>query len=462
VDKFIQNSGHPPGQQWECIRRWCLVACQTGTNGKSRVFLDTVPATIDDDEFDRWVGTKLDITLGPRPSGATPITTAAAGGAQAIDFLAMLKMLATTIGANMIQFSQALTPVLTGGVTAGNNTALATGKGFNQDQIAKLRDACDMQNTQQIPTIWAVVQGSKGKSFDTYCAHLAKSVELWCRTHHIDRDKSIFLDSKFFEDLVALRFNPGGPVAQYQLAVRGMSMLTCRSITAVKAEYRGDYEEVAAHTTNTQRIDDLLKGNCGKTVAPAGMYVELKLNIGSYCGLMWSLFGDLCDYYKELLKLYPILDREECFTIWEAYTKEVCAQIMWAVVDDGQSFFGQNPVAPNFAPGAQFHFSSSFLEGITDAARNALVIQRATFPNGWLSPAAPEPTYGAIRTPAPPSSPSPTCWPAPAPAPSPLAPAQSTREDTRHPKLQALMNPYLLRYNNVLNLSDILTSSESE
>jgi hypothetical protein len=31
----------------------------------------------------------------------------------------------------------------------------------------------------------------------------------------VKRDKSIFLDSKFFEDLVALRFNLGGAVAQY-------------------------------------------------------------------------------------------------------------------------------------------------------------------------------------------------------------------------------------------------------
>jgi hypothetical protein len=36
------------------------------------------------------------------------------------------------------------------------------------------------------------------------------------------------------------------------------------------------------------------------------MYMELKLNIISYCGLLWSLFGDHCDYYKELLKLYCI------------------------------------------------------------------------------------------------------------------------------------------------------------
>jgi hypothetical protein len=414
VDEFIQNSSHPPEQQWECVRCWCLVACQTGTNGKSGVFLDTVPVTIDDNEFDQWVWTKLDVTLGPRPSGATPIMMAAAGCAQAMNYLAMSKMLATTIGANMMQFSQPLTPVLTGGVTAGNDTTLAPGKSFNQDQIAKLQDACGMRNAQQIPTIWAVIQGSKGKSFDTYHNHLAKSVKLWCRTHHIDRDKSIFLNSKFFKDLVALRFNPGGPVVQYQSAARGMSMVACRSLTAVEAKYRRDYEEVAAHTTNMQWSDDLLKGNRGKTMAPAGMYMELKLNIGSYCSLLWSLSSDHCDYYKELLKLYCILDREECFTIQEAYTKEVCTRITWAIVDDGQYFFGQHPVASDFALGAQFHFSSSFLKGITDAVRNALVIQWTTFPREWLSPAAPEHTYGTIHTPAPPSGLPPTHWPAPA------------------------------------------------
>jgi hypothetical protein len=46
----------------------------------------------------------------------------------------------------------------------GNDTALATEKGFNQDQITKLRDACGICNTQQIPPIWVVIQASKGKS----------------------------------------------------------------------------------------------------------------------------------------------------------------------------------------------------------------------------------------------------------------------------------------------------------
>jgi hypothetical protein len=79
-----------------------------------------------------------------------------------------------------------------------------------------------------------------------------------------------------------------------------MSMLACRSLTAVEAEYHQDYKEVAAYTTNMRRINDLLKGNRRKTVAPGGMYLELKLNISTYCSLLWFLFGDHCNYCKEL------------------------------------------------------------------------------------------------------------------------------------------------------------------
>jgi len=297
-----------------------------------------------------------------------------------MDFLTLSKMLSTTIGTNMMQFSQAVTP--TGGAAGAidGETALATGKGFNQDQIAKLKDACGVRNAQQIPAIWSVIQSTKGKSFDTYRAHIAKSLKLWCQSHHIDRDKSIFLEEKFFENLVALRFNPRGPVAQFHSVARGVSMLACGSLTAMAAEFCREYEEVAESTRHTRSLDDLLKRNRGKTVEPAATYTDLKLNIGTYCGLLWTIFGDHCDYYKELLKIYRILDREECFAIRNAYTREICARIMWTIVDGRRSFFGRNPVASDFAPGTMFNFSTCLLEGITDSVCNAIPIQRAMFP----------------------------------------------------------------------------------
>jgi hypothetical protein len=170
-------------------------------------------------------------------------------------------------------------------------------------------------------------------------------------------------------------------------------MLACCLLTASKAEYCRDYKEAAASTTKTCSLDDLLKQNHGKMVATAANNMDLRLNIGTYCRLLWTIFGDHCDYHKELLKLYLILDHKECFTIWHTYTKEVCACITWAILDDGRSFFGHNPMASDFAAGSIFTFLESYLEGVMDTVRNANHIQRATFPCEWLSLSTLYPPY---------------------------------------------------------------------
>jgi hypothetical protein len=133
-------------------------------------------------------GKRLDVSVGPRPLVSAVALTGMAGNQQGMDYLALFTMLARTIGSNMMQFSQSIAPQVGVVEATGGKTALATGKGFNQDQIAALKDACGVRNAQQIPPIWSVIQASKGKSFNTYCAHLAKSINLWCRLHHIDRN----------------------------------------------------------------------------------------------------------------------------------------------------------------------------------------------------------------------------------------------------------------------------------
>ncbi len=91
-------------------------------------------------------------------------------------------------------------------------------------------------------------------STDSYQAHLAKSTESWCRANHIEWDKSIYLPSKFFEELVALRFNPGGPVAQYSLVAKGISMLACRAVTVVEAKYQRGYKEAMDQAKGTRSL----------------------------------------------------------------------------------------------------------------------------------------------------------------------------------------------------------------
>jgi hypothetical protein len=61
------------------------------------------------------------------------------------------------------------------------------------------------------------------------------------------------------------------------------------------ADFCQEYEEVAESTRHTRSINDLLKRNRSKTVEPAATYMDLKLNIGTYCGLLWTIFGNYCD-----------------------------------------------------------------------------------------------------------------------------------------------------------------------
>jgi hypothetical protein len=241
VDSIIASADTSDGAQWDLVRNWCMVAGQAGNNNKSHVFLDIDSVTINNEE---WVRKKLDSNLGPRPTTASATQVGTTNNSQTTDYIHLSQILATTVGSSMLKFTQA---VLLSAST-GTATPLETGKGFDKDQIAKLKDACRVSDTRAIPNIWFVIQSSKGKSYDSYRAHLAKSTNAWCRANHIERDKSIYLPTKFFEYLVALRFNPGGPVAQYSSVAKGMSMLACRSVTAVEAKYQQGYEEAMDQT----------------------------------------------------------------------------------------------------------------------------------------------------------------------------------------------------------------------
>jgi hypothetical protein len=109
--------------------------------------------------------------------------------------------------------------------------------------------------------------------------------------------------------------------------------------------------------------------------------MDLKLNIGTYCGLLWALFGDHCDYYCELLKIYHILDWEEC-SPYVPSTQKRCARKLHgqSLMMDGPSLDATQlrrilPLAPPSSFGTTFQFSTSYLESIMDSVQNAIPIQ---------------------------------------------------------------------------------------
>ncbi len=230
INEVVNNAGDGhDATLWDTIRHWCFCAAQAGANSKSLMAIEVDLVVIDDKEFNKWVGDKLDQALGhrsattgnqapPTPQAPTPVT----------DYLQLSHLLTTTVGQGMMHFIQAVAPqAQAGSGLSGQAGALEAGKGFDQDQLAKLKDACGVQQAKDIPHIWYVIQSTKGKAHDTYHGHLKKSIKMWCRKRSIEQDKSIFLKQSFFDDLVKLRFNPGGPIAQHDSVNRGISMLVC-------------------------------------------------------------------------------------------------------------------------------------------------------------------------------------------------------------------------------------------
>jgi hypothetical protein len=96
INEFLSTDSSADTLDWALLLRWCLMASQTGTQpNKSKLNLDTTPVTINDEEFDWWMGNRLDVSLGPRPmvaaAASQPANTATNTAAE---YLALSKMLA--------------------------------------------------------------------------------------------------------------------------------------------------------------------------------------------------------------------------------------------------------------------------------------------------------------------------------------------------------------------------------
>jgi hypothetical protein len=103
------------------------VAGQAGGNNKSLLAINVNSVVIGNDEFNAWVGHKLDIVLGPRQASTT---AAVVPGPNTLpDYVQMSWLLASPVGQGMMQFTQAVTPQAVVGAPLPEQTiTLDTGK----------------------------------------------------------------------------------------------------------------------------------------------------------------------------------------------------------------------------------------------------------------------------------------------------------------------------------------------
>jgi hypothetical protein len=101
--------------------------------------------------------------------------------------------------------------------------------------------------------------------------------------------------------------------------------------------------------------------------------------------LLWVLFGDRCDYYRNIYKIHAIMDLADVQQLCTKFTPEIVQRITWAIIDDGKSFFNTVLTQQDFDGRGVIVFPQSFLAGVLENVHFCNPIQRGNFPAEWLA-----------------------------------------------------------------------------
>ena len=128
-------------------------------------------------------------------------------------------------------------------------------------------------------------------------------------------------------------------------------ILSCHGRTTGEIKRLKECEEALTATEKTRNIDEFLRLQKDQRRAPADNFLELKNNIATFMGLVWVLFGSQSDYYKGLRNVYATMDLRDVMAIKSHFTAEHCRRIMWAIIDDGRSYFDNVKTTLDFQHG---------------------------------------------------------------------------------------------------------------
>jgi hypothetical protein len=103
-----------------------------------------------------------------------------------------------------------------------------------------------------------------------------------------------------------------------------ISILTCRQKSAHKVKTIKDYEEAWHTTAHTAQFNEVWRRQKMPPSPPPDNYFELQLSINTFCTLIWTLFGNECDYYKGMLEVCETLDQQEVHIFRDSFTADVC------------------------------------------------------------------------------------------------------------------------------------------
>jgi hypothetical protein len=249
---------------------------------------------------------------------------------------------------------------------------------YSDDDIAAIMGFSHVHRGDQLQPIWTTLNNAK-KNLDIFRRQLLARMMDWSYQRRIPIDTGVFLDVDLVKAIVELKFNPGEGVAHLNSAAKGLSILACRGRTSGEIKRQKEREEALSATEKTRQLDEFLR------LQKEDTFLELKNNIAMFMGLIWVLFGSDCDYYKGLRNVYATMDLRDVMAIKSHVTAEQCRRITWVIIDDGRSYFDNVKTTLDFSLGSGVVFPQSYLVDIIKNVRYGIPVERANFPNEWLS-----------------------------------------------------------------------------
>jgi hypothetical protein len=127
---------------------------------------------------------------------------------------------------------------------------------------------------------------------------------------------------------------------------------------------------------------------------PPNTHADLRIALNTFCALIWTLFGNECNYYKGLLNVRNVLLSKTVLSMRLRYMTHTIRLYFWAIIDDGCKYLGTKLLKQHFMTGTPA-FPSSLLYDTLHDIRFQQVTVRPNFPQAWIvhQPQANPPTF---------------------------------------------------------------------
>lgn len=385
----------------ELLTDWCFMASHRtaiGAPTTSMLAISLPAAPSDDDDFLRWLYkvdcTRSDAAVGgpTATSQAPPIAVAAAPpvmtappGPPGPD---VWEQMAKNISSSFATAAAALKPAPT---NPDDESYESGGRPFDKFQMATIQGFAHVTDITGVPLIWALFQYTK--NMETHKDNIRRRMVEWAtdptREVQVHIERSWYIPNSTLKEILTLNFNPGGILAEADAADLGMSILICRTRTVAAKTAIRKYEKALENSRRSRSMAEaeaeLNKSPAYDSGALPDNYYDLLRCIGTYCALLYTLFGPRCVFYRQCYALWTEMNSDLVHAQRDDFSALYCRQIVWAVLMESRIYFSQRLSVEDFlnVHPDDVKFPRSNLHKVVTQVRDMEPIVRSSFPAAW-------------------------------------------------------------------------------